>query len=73
MSDESKLSAGASSLDAEENGAAGAPLIKLVSKDGRDFAVERKYAFVSTLIKTSMEQGQTDEENNSRRWQDRDG
>jgi S-phase kinase-associated protein 1 len=29
--------------------------IKLVSKDGKDFTVERKYAFLSNLIRTTLE------------------
>ena len=33
-------------------------LIKLISKDGREFPIEKKYAFVSTLVKTSLETGQ---------------
>ena len=34
-------------------------LIKLISKDGREFPIEKKYAFVSTLVKTSLETGQS--------------
>ena len=33
-------------------------LIKLISKDGKEFSIEKKYAFVSTLVKTSLETGQ---------------
>jgi len=29
--------------------------IKLVSKDGKDFSLEKKYVFISTLVKTSLE------------------
>jgi len=37
------------SLD-EETGS-----IKLVSKDGKEYSVEKKYVFISTLVKTSLE------------------
>jgi len=30
--------------------------IKLISKDAKDFTVDKKYAFISNLVKTSMEQ-----------------
>lgn len=42
-----------SSLDDDSLGSA-AP-IKLVSKDGKEFLLDRKYAFISNLIKTSLE------------------
>jgi len=29
--------------------------IKLISKDGKEFVIEKKYAFVSNLVKTSMD------------------
>ena len=32
-------------------------MIKLVSKDAKDFIIEKKYAFISNLVKTSMENG----------------
>lgn len=31
--------------------------VKLVSKDGKEFLIEKKFAFVSNLIKTSLENG----------------
>ncbi len=31
--------------------------IKLQSKDGKDYHVEKKYAYVSTLVKTSLDTG----------------
>jgi len=46
--------AAALSLDADES--SGASQITLVSKDDRRFTVERKHAYVSNLIKTSIEQ-----------------
>lgn len=36
----------------------GKPL-KLASKDKKEFTVERKHAFISTLVKTSLENGQS--------------
>jgi len=49
MSDDHK---DASSLDDGESGVAP---IKLISKDGKEFVIEKKFAFVSNLIKTSLE------------------
>jgi hypothetical protein len=40
------------SLDDESGG-----IIRLVSKDGKEFPIEKKYAFVSNLVKTSMDSG----------------
>ena len=40
------------SLDNEDTGL---PPIKLISKDGKEFLIEKKYAYVSNLIKTSLE------------------
>ena len=34
-------------------------IIKLISKDGKEFPIEKKYAFVSNLVKTSMDSGHT--------------
>lgn len=31
--------------------------IKLISKDGREFSVEKRFAFISNLVKTSMDSG----------------
>jgi len=45
------------SLDAEVS----TPL-KLTSKDKKDFPVERKHAFISTLVKTSLETDDTSQE-----------
>lgn len=44
----------ARSLD--DDASSGKPL-KLTSKDKKEFTVERKHAFVSTLVKTSLENG----------------
>jgi len=40
------------SLDVDDGGVAS---IKLISKDGKEYVIEKKYAFVSNLIKTSLE------------------
>jgi len=37
-------------LEGEEGGQ-----IKLVSKDGKEFQIEKKFAFISTLVKTSLD------------------
>jgi len=56
--DDPKMDAGVASLDDGESGG-GASTIRLVSKDQKEFVVEKKHAFVSTLIKTSLEHGST--------------
>ena len=33
-------------------------IIKLISKDGKEYPIEKKFAFVSNLVKTSMDSGQ---------------
>ncbi len=49
----------AGSLDGDEStAAAAAATVKLTSKDGREFHIEKKFANCSNLIKTSLEQGQ---------------
>jgi len=52
-----KQAATSLSLDADD----GKPL-KLVSKDKKEFNVERKHAFISTLVKTSLETDDTSQE-----------
>lgn len=62
----SGASSGASSGTSDINGLdddkdSGKPL-KLSSKDKKDFMVERKHAFISTLVKTSLENDDKAEE-----------
>jgi hypothetical protein len=40
------------SLSLDDDGGAE---LKLISKDGKDFSVPKKFAFISTLVKTSIE------------------
>jgi len=54
---EVKNAAGSLSLDEES----GKPL-KLTSKDKREFTIDRKFAFISTLVKTSLENDDTSQE-----------
>jgi len=49
MSDEKKPDI--SGLDGPEEGI----VIKLVSKDGKDFSVDKKFAYISALVKTSLD------------------
>ena len=46
------------SLDDESGGV----IIRLISKDGKEFPIEKKHAFVSNLVKTSMDSGEAHEE-----------
>jgi len=48
MSDEKKPEV--SGLDSDEG-----TIIKLLSKDGKDFSVDKKYAYISNLVKTSLD------------------
>ena len=52
MTDENK------DITSLDDGDTGAAQIKLVSKDGKEFHLDKKFAFVSNLIKTSLEHGQ---------------
>jgi hypothetical protein len=54
-----KSDAGVKGLD--DDAASSKPL-KLTSKDKKEFVVERKHAFVSTLVKTSLENDDKAEE-----------
>jgi S-phase kinase-associated protein 1 len=53
-----KEEAKAIGLDAEES----SKPLKLTSKDKKEFSVERKHAFISTLVKTSLENDETSTE-----------
>jgi len=54
MASEKKEEVGSLSLDEEEGGS-----LRLKSKDEKTFEVERKNAFISTLVKTSLENEKT--------------
>jgi len=45
---------GSEALSLDDDASSGT--IKLTSKDGREFTVQKKYAFISNLVKTSMDQ-----------------
>jgi len=47
MADENKVSG----LDGPDEGT----LIKLVSKDNKEFTIDKKFAYISTLVKTSLD------------------
>jgi hypothetical protein len=57
------------SLDGEENGTSVA-IVQLTSKDNREFAIEKKFAICSNLIKASLEQGWSKKEAKNRNRSD---
>ncbi len=68
MSTEDMKVGAAGSLDGDEStAAAAAATVKLTSKDGREFHIEKKFANCSNLIKTSLEQGQRQTRQRERR------
>ena len=72
MSDDHKDTNAVASLDGDESGM-GVSQIKLISKDQKEFLVDKRYAFVSNLIKTSLEHGQEHTQRNTARARPRTG